>query len=64
MSGTIELKTDRLLLRKHHSEDAAVLFDIFGTDPQMFEYSGWNPYQTNAMATETIESFIKSYDDP
>ena len=44
MSGTIELKTDRLLLRKHHSEDAAVLFDIFGTDPQMFEYSGWNPY--------------------
>ena len=64
MSGTIELKTDRLLLRKHHSEDAAVLFDIFGTDPQMFEYSGWNPYQTNAMATETIESFIKNYDEP
>ena len=64
MSGTIELKTDRLILRRHQSGDAAVLFDIFGSDPQMFEYSGWNPYQTKAMAMETIESFIKNYDDP
>ena len=64
MSGTVELKTDRLFLRKHFSEDAAFLFDIFGTDSQMFEYSGWNPYQTSTMATETVESFIKSYDDP
>ena len=64
MSGTDELKTDRLLLRRHQSEDAPVLSEIFGSDPQMYEYSGWNPYQTCAMATETIESFIKSYGDP
>ena len=64
MNGTVELKTERLLLRRHQIEDAAVLFEKFGADPKMFEYSGWNPYQTNAMATETIESFIKSYDDP
>lgn len=53
--GTVELKTERLFLRRHRSEDAAVLFEIFGTDPQMFEYSGWNPYQTKAMATEKSE---------
>ena len=64
MNGTVELKTERLLLRRHQSEDAAVLFDKFGSDPQMFEYSGWNPYQTKDMAMETIESFIKNYDDP
>lgn len=64
MSGTVELKTDRLLLRRHQSEDAAVLFEIFGSDPQMFEYSGWNPYQTREMAAETVASFIKSYADP
>ena len=64
MSGTIEIKTARLLLRRYQSEDANVLFEIFGSDPQMFEYSGWNPYQTCAMAMETVESFIKSYDDP
>ena len=64
MSGTVELKTDRLLLRRHQSEDAVVLYDIFGSDPQMFEYSGWNPYQTSTMANETIQSFITSYDNP
>ncbi len=53
MRGTVELKTERLVLRKHPSEDAAVLFEKFGSDPQMFEYSGWNPYQTRAMAVET-----------
>ena len=64
MGGTVELKTDRLFLRKHHSEDAAILFNMFGNDPKMFEYSGWNPYQTEAMAMETIESFIKNYGNP
>ena len=34
MSGTVELKTDRLILRRHQPEDAAVLFEIFGSDPQ------------------------------
>ena len=64
MNGTVELKTNRLLLRRHQSEDAAVLFTSFGSDGQMFAYSGWNPYQTSEMAAETIESFLKSYEDP
>ncbi len=64
MSGTVELKTERLLLRRHQIKDARVLFEIFGSDPAMFEYSGWNPYQTEAMAEETIASFISSYEDP
>ena len=64
MSGTVELNTDRLLLRRHQSGDAAVLFDKFGSDPELFKYSGWNPYQTSTMAEETIDSFIGSYNDP
>lgn len=64
MGGTVELKTNRLLLRRYQSEDAAVLFRMIGSDPKMFEYPGWNPYQTCAMALETVESFIKSYGDP
>ncbi len=56
MGGTVELKINRLLLRRHQSEDAAVLFERFDSDPKMFEYSGWNPYQTCAMALETVES--------
>jgi len=29
----------------------------------MFQYSGWNPYETQDMARETVERFIDSYRD-
>ncbi len=64
MSGTIEMKTDRLLLRRHIHEDADVLFEVFGSDPKMYEYSGWNPYQTKKTASDTIGAFINDYDNP
>ena len=63
MAGTIELKTDRLILRKHVSEDAQVLYENFGKDEKMYEYSGWNPYATRQMAEETVKEFIESYSD-
>ena len=64
MRGTIELRTERLLLRRHHTGDAKILHEEFGCDPKMFEYSGWNPYETAEMAENTVREFIASYDDP
>lgn len=62
--GTKELRTSRLLLRRHVMEDAAPLHEGFGTDPAMFEYSGWNPYATLEMAKRTVADAIESYSDP
>ena len=42
MSGTIELTTERLLLRRYRLDDARILYEEFGCDPQMYAYSGWN----------------------
>jgi len=64
MTGTIELKTKRLTLRRHCIEDAEVLYSSFGCDPKMYEYSGWNPYQTLEMAKESVARFMASYKDP
>ena len=64
MPGTIELRTDRLLLRRHVMEDAAPLHEGFGLDEAMFEYSGWNPYATLEMAEGTVAEYIASYADP
>lgn len=61
--GTIPIKTGRLLLRRHREEDADVLYENFGQDPKMFEYSGWNPYATKEMAEETVRRFLDSYGD-
>ena len=58
------MKTPRLLLRRHVPEDAALLYQSFGTDAAMFRYSGWNPYATPEQARETVQRFIDSYADP
>lgn len=64
MTGTNEFSTKRLLMRRYRMDDARVLFEKFGCDPQMYEYSGWNPYATYEMAKETVQRFINAYGNP
>jgi RimJ/RimL family protein N-acetyltransferase len=61
--GTVELWTEQLILRRYTMEDAEPLYRRLGSDPAMYEYSGWNPYATLEMAQETVRRFIESYDD-
>ena len=61
--GCVELRTERLILRRYRPEDAEDLYRYLGTDPVMREYSGWNPYATLETAQETVRGFIDSYDD-
>lgn len=61
--GTAELWTERMTLRRYCPEDAEQLYQRLGTDPSMYQYSGWNPYATPEMAQETVRRFIESYDD-
>lgn len=60
--GTAELWTEHLVLRRYRPDDAEQLHQQFGPDPQMHEYSGWNPYRTLEMAQDTVRRFIDSYD--
>ena len=61
--GTTELKTERLTLRRYRPDDAEALYRYLGTDPAMYQYSGWNPYATLEMAQETVRGFMGSYDN-
>jgi RimJ/RimL family protein N-acetyltransferase len=61
--GTAEFRTERLKLRRYREEDAAELYEYFGTDPSTYQYSGWNPYATLEMSMETVRRFIESYND-
>ena len=64
MTGTAEFTTERLRMRRYRTDDAPLLYEGFGRDPQMTAYSDWNPYATREMAEETVRRFIGSYDDP
>lgn len=46
---SLELTTERLLLRDLHPQDAPALLTIF-SDPQTVEYTEWEPFQTLADA--------------
>ena len=59
--GTVELWTENMILRRYRPEDAEELYEHFGTDPEMYKYSGWNPYATPEMARETTRRFIENY---
>ena len=61
--GTAELWTERMILRRYRPEDAGPLNRCLGTDPEMYQYSGWNPYATPEMAQETVRRFITGYHD-
>lgn len=61
--GCVELRTERLILRRYRPEDADDLYRCLGKDPAMYQYSGWNPYATPEMARETVRRFIDSYDE-
>ena len=62
-NGTVQLTTERLILRRHILEDALLLHQNFGLDPEMFRYSGWNPYASKEAAEETVRQFMDSYSD-
>ena len=59
--GTAELRTEHLVLRRYRPDDAEQLYQQFGTDPEMYKYSGWNPYGTLEMTQDAVRRFIESY---
>lgn len=59
--GTAELRTEHLVLRRYRPDDAEQLYQQFGTDPEMYKYSGWNPYGTPEITQDTVQRFIDSY---
>jgi len=61
--GSAELWVGRMVLRRYRPEDAEELCEAFGKNPEMYRYSGWNPYATLEMAQKTVHRFIESYED-
>lgn len=64
MTGTNEIRTERLVMRRYQIEDALILYKKFGCDPEMYKYSGWNPYASYDMARSTVQRFVEDYKLP
>ena len=61
--GTAELWTENLILRRCRPEDAKQLYERFGNDPEMYRYTGWDPFASEEMAGESVRGIIGRYED-
>lgn len=62
VKGTIELRTDRLLLRRLRPEDADIFHRELGCNPAITRYTGWNPYTSPESAAAKVAEGIRDYE--
>ncbi len=61
--GTINLETERLLLRKGTINDAAEIYENYGKDPLVSRYVVWNKHNDINDAISLMEKWEESYSE-
>lgn len=59
--GTINLETDRLILRKFKIEDAEDMYNNWASDKKAHEYLTYEPHSNVEKTKEIIKSWIENY---
>ena len=59
-----ELRTERLLLRKIHREDAQRIFDCWASDPEVTRYLTWSPHASVAVTNAVMDRWLAEYELP
>lgn len=62
--GTIELETERLLLRKFQVDDAPAIYENWTSDEEVTKYLTWPTHQSLQDTLDYINFCISSYDNP
>ena len=63
--GTMEIETERLVLRRFRREDAEALYRNYGSDPPVHRYISYAPCQTKEGTEGFIEMHLENYEhDP
>lgn len=61
--GTIDLETERLLLRKGTINDAAEVYENYGKDPLVSKYVVWNKHNDINDAICLMKKWEESYSE-
>lgn len=61
--GTLQLETDRLILRQHEISDAVDMYNNWVTEPEVCRFWQWEPHksidETKALLTGWIEEYTR-----
>ena len=62
--GTVELETDRLLLRRFDLKDAESVFNNWASDDEVTNYLTWPTHQNLDVSLGYMEFCVKGYSEP
>ena len=63
-SGTPYLETDRLILRRFVSEDAAAMYKNWASDDEVTKYLIWPTHSSPDVSRGVIGEWVDSYEKP
>lgn len=61
--GTVQISTDRLLLRRFNSSDAQALFNNWANDSEVTKFLVWPPLASVEVAKNILSDWIDNYSD-
>ena len=62
--GTIEIETDRLLLRPFTLEDAEAMYRNWASDPEVTKYLTWPTHSHVGVSEMVLTDWVSHYDEP
>ena len=62
--GTVELETDRLLLRRLLPQDAPQMYANWASDPAVTRFLRWEPHKSPAETRELLSAWAELYPNP
>lgn len=61
--GTRRLETERLILRRYVTEDAAAMYKNWASDKEVTKFLMWPPHASREVSQSVTDSWIKEYSD-
>ena len=62
--GTIELETDRLILRRFTLDDAMDMYRNWASDPEVTKFLTWKTYESPETADTILKIWVENYEQP
>ena len=59
--GTVELETERLVLRKFKLEDAKEMFNNWASDEEVTKYLTWEAHKNIKITKSVLSEWVESY---
>lgn len=59
--GTVQIETERLILRRFYLKDADCVFNNWGKDERVTKYLSWSPHKNVKETKKILRGWVKGY---